>query len=209
MENSNITEEQNYINELKLELTKLEMRQKEIINKIENYTKIEEELSASEEEYENLINYNESIELAKNALENAYIEMRENVTPKFTEDLSNAIKNISNGKYKKVKINEQNELMIETENGNYVPADVLSVGTIDELYLSLRISSINELVEENMPIILDETFAYFDQKRLKNVLKFLNDNYNSRQILILTCTNRECEALENERIPYNKITLSD
>ncbi len=209
LENSNITEEQNYINELKLELTKLEMRQKEIINKIENYTKIEEELSASEEEYENLINYNESIELAKNALENAYIEMRENVTPKFTEDLSNAIKNISNGKYKKVKINEQNELMIETENGNYVPADVLSVGTIDELYLSLRISSINELVEENMPIILDETFAYFDQKRLKNVLKFLNDNYNSRQILILTCTNRECEALENERIPYNKITLSD
>ena len=60
-----------------------------------------------------------------------------------------------------------------------------------------------------MPIILDETFAYFDKERLENVLEFLNSNYKNRQILILTCTNRECEALENKEITYNKIVLSN
>ena len=209
LENRNIIEEQNLINELKLELTKLEMRQNEGIKKLENLTKIEEELENLKEEYQNLIEYNESIEIAKEALEDAYLEMREKVTPKFTLDLSDAIKNISNGKYKSVKVNEENGLMVETENGNYVSADVLSVGTVDELYLSLRISSINELVKENMPIILDETFAYFDQKRLENVLEFLNKNYGDRQIIILTCTNRECEALENKKIQYNKIVLTN
>lgn len=98
-------------------------------------------------------------------------------------------------------------MIIETENGNYVNADVLSVGTIEQLYLSLRISSINELTKENMPIILDETFAYFDQERLENILEFLSSEYSNKQILILTCTNREEEALKSKGISYNKVSL--
>lgn len=81
-------------------------------------------------------------------------------------------------------------------------------GTIDQLYLSLRISSINELTPENMPIILDETFAFFDEKRLENVLRFLNENYGDKQIIILTCTMRECELLRKIGINYNEICLT-
>ena len=58
-----------------------------------------------------------------------------------------------------------------------------------------------------MPIILDETFAYFDTERLENVLKFLNNKYSNKQIIILTCTNREIEILENLKIRFNKIEL--
>ena len=85
--------------------------------------------------------------------------------------------------------------------------DVLSTGTIDQLYLSLRISSLDELVEENMPIILDETFAYFDTERLENVLKFLSNKYSNRQIIILTCTNREIESLNKNEIEYHYIEI--
>ena len=99
------------------------------------------------------------------------------------------------------------EAGIETENGNYVPADLLSIGTIDGLYLTLRISSIKELTKENMPIILDETFAYFDSERLENVLKLLDEEYKENQILILTCTERERKALEKLNISYNNIEL--
>lgn len=58
-----------------------------------------------------------------------------------------------------------------------------------------------------MPIILDETFAYFDNDRLENVLEFLNTNYINKQIIILTCTNREEEALNRMNLNYNKIML--
>lgn len=81
-------------------------------------------------------------------------------------------------------------------------------GTIDQLYLSLRISSINELTPENMPIILDETFAFFDEKRLENVLRFLSEAYSNKQIIILTCTKRECEILKRIGITYNEICLT-
>lgn len=91
--------------------------------------------------------------------------------------------------------------------GNYILSNYLSKGTIDELYLSLRISSINELTKENMPIILDETFAFFDEDRLKNVLHFLDKYYKDKQIIILTCTKREKNALESTSISYKMHVL--
>ncbi len=203
----NILDQQRYINDLKLELTKYEIQRKEILEKLESTSKIEEELENSKDNLQELLEYDASINIAKEALEKAYMQMRENVTPKFSNNLSNAIQNISNGKYKTVKVNEESGLIVETENGKYVPADVLSTGTIDELYLSLRISSIKEFTKENMPIILDETFAYFDNERLENVLRFLNDEYGNNQILIFTCTEREKETLKKLDISYNNISL--
>lgn len=207
-EKANTYEEQNYINSLKLAISQKELSKKEIERKLEEKTKLEEKLQANKELLEELMTYDEEISIAKEALSNAYQEMRESITPKFTENLSNSIKNITNGKYKTVKVNEENGLTLETETGNYIPATVLSQGTIDQLYLSLRISSINELTEENMPLILDETFAYFDQKRLQNILKYLTQNYNQKQILILTCTKREEEALNAGNIKYTKTELT-
>ena len=207
IDSENILNEQKYINDLKLELTRLEMQRKEILEKLENKSQIEEELENLRENLEGLIEYNETINIAKEGIEKAYLKMKEDITPKFSINLSNAIQNISSGKYKTVKVNEEDGLIVETENGNYVPADVLSIGTIDQLYLSLRISSINELTKEIMPIILDETFAYFDNERLGKVLEFLNKEYKDRQILILTCTNRENEILNKMNIEYNKIEL--
>lgn len=207
IENSNLINEQKMINDVKLELKQIEIEKDEIVKKSEVFTQIEEEIENLEEKLTELLDYNTSINIAKDALEKAYMSLRENVTPKFTLNLQKTIKNITDGKYNTIKINEENELMVETQNGSFVEADVLSIGTIDQLYLSLRISSIGELAKENMPIILDETFAYFDTERLKNILNFLNTEYKDRQILILTCTNREIESLEELNISYNKIEL--
>lgn len=60
-----------------------------------------------------------------------------------------------------------------------------------------------------MPIILDETFAYFDDNRLKNMLKFLSENYKDKQIIIFSCTEREIEVLENIRVNYNKVVINE
>ena len=93
------------------------------------------------------------------------------------------------------------------ENGEYIDTSKLSVGTIDQLYISLRLAAINEISKEKMPIILDESFAYFDTDRLKNILEYLNKEYSSNQIIIFTCTNREKDALDELDIHYNLIEL--
>ncbi|MCI8482331.1 MAG: hypothetical protein HFJ27_04585 [Clostridia bacterium] len=203
-----IIETQNEQTQSKLKVQSIILEQETILPKIENLTQIEEELKDLEEQYEELTFQNEAIELAKQELEKAYDEMKKKVTPNFTNQLSKIVKRISNGKYTNVKFDEKEGIIVEIENGDYVPIDYLSIGTIEQLYLSLRLSAQSNMKKENLPIILDESFAYYDQERLKNILQFLDKEYPNRQVVIFTCTNREKEILEEENIPYHFIKLS-
>ena len=197
----------NEISTLKLQLHTNEFDYNNITIKIEEKAKLEEQLEAEKEEKEELLKLEKSINIAKIGLENAYNKMKNEITPKFTKNLSNIVEKISNEKYSKIKFIDGQGLIVELENGEYVNANKLSIGTIDQLYLSLRLSAIQEITEEKMPIILDETFAYYDDKRLENILKYLNENYTENQIIIFTCSKREKEILEKNNIRYNYINL--
>lgn len=198
---------QNKIGENKLKIQSIGLDKSSIAPKLENLAALEEEYTKLEEEYQELNFQNTAIELAKQELENAYYQMKKKVTPEFTKQLSNVMSKISNGKYTNIKLDEKEGLIVEVENGNYIPVGLLSIGTIDQLYLSLRLGAANQISNENLPIILDEAFAYYDSERLKNILEFLNEEYPNRQIIILTCTNREKEILEERSIEYNFIEL--
>lgn len=198
---------QEELNKNKLELHSLELDKNNIMPKLEKLASMEEQLQELNEKEVILNKQNEAIELAKEVLEIAYTKMKENVTPKFTENLSKNIEKISNGKYKKVKINDEEGIIVEKQNGEYISAEKLSVGTIEQLYLSLRFGAIKEISEESMPIILDEAFAYYDEERLKNILTYISKEYENNQIIIFTCTNREEEILDKENIKYNLVNL--
>ena len=198
---------QNRINNKNIELHKLELDQKNIEPKLDNLSKIEEELVNNNEKMLTLRKNNESFNIAKEVLTNAYEEMKNTVTPKFTEELSKNISNITNRKYTNVRFNDEVGLIVELPNGEYVSASKLSVGTIDQLYLSLRLSMIEDLSEESMPIILDEAFAYFDEERLENILEYMNDKFKEHQVILLTCTNREKEILEKDGIEFSFYNL--
>lgn len=203
----NIEKMQEELNKNRLELHSLELDKNNIMPKLERLASMEEQLQELNEKETMLNKQNSAIELAKEVLEIAYTKMKENVTPKFTENLSKNIEKISDGKYKKVKINDEEGIIVEKQNGEYISAEKLSVGTIEQLYLSLRFGAIKELSEESMPIILDEAFAYYDEERLKNILTYISKEYENNQIIIFTCTNREVEILDKENIKYNLVNL--
>lgn len=205
--NQKIQEEENKINNQKIELHKLQLDYKNIEPKLENLANIEEGLVDNNEKLVNLKKLEKSMNLAKEVLENSYNKMKSTVTPKFTENLSKTIAKISKDKYNKVKLNDDTGLVVELENGNYIPVSRLSVGTIDQLYLSLRLAMAQELSTEKMPILLDEAFAYYDNERLENILSYLVERFKDHQIIIFTCTNREKEMLNKLRIEFNDITI--
>ena len=197
----------NVLNEEKVSLHKLEIIENETKNNENELVEIEEQIENLEEEKEDLSSLAESINLAKEYLEKANIKMKESISPKFTRNLSEIISKISDEKYNKIKLDDSGNLILEKENGDYISVERLSTGTIDQIYLSLRLGVLEELTEEKLPIILDESFAYFDRERLKNILVFLNENYKDSQIIILTCTEREKEIFEELNIEYNYIEL--
>ena len=201
--NVKIENMQKIINDKNIELHKLELDQNNIEPMLDNLSKIEEELVNNKNKMLTLNKINESFELAKEALTKAYENMKNTVTPKFTEELSKNISSITDGKYNNIRFNDEKGLIVELSSGEYVPASRLSIGTIDQLYLSLRLSMIEDLSKESMPIILDEAFAYFDEERLENILKYMNDKFENHQIILLTCTNREKRILEKEDIEFN------
>ena len=194
---------ENEIYNQKIEINKLELKKENIEPQIENLSKIKEKLSSLEEEYKNLQKINESINLTKKLIENAYEKMKNNVSPIFTKKLSENISKITQGKYSNIYFSDENGLTVELENGNYVNAERLSIGTIDQLYLSLRLAMLDEISKEKVPIILDEAFAYYDNNRLENILKYLNEQFIDRQVIILTCTKREKEILEKNNIVFS------
>ena len=194
-------------NNKKIELNTINIKESENNIKIQNKLECEEQLEYYQEQKKEIEKLEKSIKLAKDALEQAYSEMKNEVTPKFTKDLSNLIEKISNDKYKNAKFDSEYGLRVEMENGEYIDCNRLSIGTIDQLYLSLRLSAMNEITEETMPIILDEAFAYYDSERLENILKYIYDNYKNNQVLIFTCTNREKQILDKLNMEYNLINL--
>ena len=199
---------QEKISNAKLDLHKFDFDKNNIEPQLDRLADIEEEYEIQKQKKEQLEKLNISFELAKKVLSNCYENMKSTVTPKFTQNLSQNISDITDGKYKNVNFNEQSGLVVETEKGDYVSASQLSVGTIEQLYLSLRLSMIKDLSTENLPIILDEAFAYFDDERLKNFLITISKKYKNNQILIFTCTDREQTILEGCGIEYNFISLN-
>lgn len=200
---------QNLIRQKELNLNTLQLNKKNIINNLEDLVNTQELLEIEKQNYEELKEKNNKINTARILLGEAYEKMKNSVTPKFTSNLSDNIMRISNGKYKRVTVNDEDGIIVELPNGEYVSAERLSGGTIEQLYLSLRLSMAKEISDENMPIILDEAFAYYDDERLENTLKFLIENFKENQIILFTCTNREKEVLNKMDINYNFIELNN
>lgn len=195
------------INSLKIEIGAKQNQKELMSDEIGDLLKINESLDELEEEKKELLSLNNSYNLARECLENAYENIRNSLSPEFINKLSEIVSEVSNGKYKEINFTDTDGLVVQIEDGRFLPVERLSQGTIDQMYLGLRLSTIDTISKEKMPIILDETFAFFDDDRLENVLKFINDKYEDRQIIIFTCSKREIEALNRLNMDYNYVDL--
>ena len=209
-----INDYQNYISKIeetinnnRIRIKGLEIEYNTIVPQLDEMVVLEEKREADKEKLAELREKESIINIAIENLMDAYEEMKTTITPKFTKNLSESIQKISSNKYNKVTINDENGMIIENNRGEYVEAIKLSTGTIDQLYLALRLSMIDELSKENLPIILDESFAYSDNNRLKNMLQYLTSDLNNHQTIIFRCTDREQKMLEEMNIPYNVVEL--
>ena len=198
---------QEFKNNISIEIEKIEYRKKYILPQLEKYAEVEEKLYEIEDRENEMLKEVKSIEIASQTLEEAYNEMKKNVIPRFTQNLSKTINYISDGKYSKVITSDKEGIMVEKENGQYITANALSIGTIDQLYLALRFAIAQESSKQIMPFILDEAFAYYDPNRLENILKYITTEFKKHQIIIFTCTSREQKILNKINQNYNLIEL--
>lgn len=165
-------------------------------------SEITEKIEKLQEEKEELLNYNKAFDIAKELLIKSYDELKDNIGPMFNDRLSYIASKITENKYNDISINRSNEIKVRNESGDLVDLELLSTGTIEQINLALRIAMLETVSKEKLPLILDEAFAFYDDKRLENVLYFLLEEYKERQVIIFTCSQREIDILQDKDVNY-------
>lgn len=191
------------INELTLENHKLDIENEAISEHMGRLNDVEEQLSDLYEKEENLRKLEFSIKLASDILDESYEELKADIVPHIEESIKSNIALTTNGNYLNTIYNDRLGLLVENPMGETITIDKLSMGTIDQMYLGFRFAIAEKI--SNAPIFLDETFAYYDDERLENVLNVLAQMSKKTQIFIMTCSDREKRIFENLKIKYNEI----
>ena len=109
------------------------------------------------------------------------------------------VEGLTGGAYTSVNAGRQYDISLNSHDGMISVKDV-SAGTADQVYLAMRLATIRFIVGEDdaIPLVLDDSFALYDDERLRKSMRFIADNYRG-QVVIFSCQNREAEALKTSR----------
>ncbi len=145
-----------------------------------------------------------AVQMAADHLEQLSGEMRGYLKRDLNEKASAIICEITDGKYTKLVTDEKLHVSLVT-NDKLVEIEQVSRGTVEQIYLALRMAVGELLCEEEMPVILDDAFAYYDEERMLQTLKWLKEH--KKQVIVFTCQKREEQVMKEAGIAYHKIEL--
>lgn len=187
------------------ELVSMQEQWKEKENRYYNIEEQLLELAEPTEEEKKLEEDEKALELSMSVIERIARQIYEEVSDELHEAVSKNLSKITNGRYDSIILDEELGLFI-WENGKKIPVNQLSRGTLEQAYLAMRMAVGKILMqEEAMPVLLDETFSMYDDRRLSDTLRWLSEYPG--QILLFSCQKREIDILDQLSVPYHKIVL--
>lgn len=157
--------------------------------------RVEEETVAVKEKITYLKYKRRALELAREVLLEAGQEIRRTFTPDINKSMSTIISGLTAGRYTDLRGSDRLSLRVTApEDGNVKNVLELSGATADQMYLAMRLAMGHLLSSgvESLPLIMDEAFSQFDDKRTGLALKYLHSLYD-KQIILFTCKRREVE----------------
>ncbi len=162
---------------------------------VEKLQGVEEETVAVKEKIAYLKYKRKALVLARDVLMDAGHEIRRTFTPDINKSMSEIISGLTAGRYADLRGNDRLSLRVSApEDGNVKNVLELSGATADQMYLALRLAMSQVLSSggEALPLIMDEVFSQFDDKRTALALEYLHKVYD-KQIILFTCKQREVE----------------
>ena len=153
---------------------------------------LSQDLEARRQEYQ-------ALTLALEALEEANGQLRARFSPALNQRAGAIFSALTGGKYQEVTLTRELEASAR-EAGDIRPrrALTLSRGTVDQLYLAVRLAVCQLALpgEDPAPLVLDDALSDFDDSRMALALNCLLDLSRERQVLLFTCHSREQRWME-------------
>ena len=161
--------------------------------------KIEAELQSALEEWLTLMYTEELLTRAQSIYESGR-------QPEIMKMANEFLKDMTMGKYALHISENGKDIYIEDSMHGVKTEKIWSSGTGDQVYLAIRLAmalSFGEHIEP-LPIVLDDIFVRFDEKRQRETLRFLMDLGKKQQIFLFTCHERTMHIAEE--VGYEKGT---
>lgn len=132
-----------------------------------------------------------ALELAQSTLADAASELQRRFAPRISSEAQRIFAALTNGRYDRLTLSQDLSLNAGAEEESVLhTARWRSEGTVDQMYLALRLAVAEEL-SPHAPLILDDVLVRFDDKRHAAAMEILKSQGEKRQILLFTCQNRE------------------
>lgn len=147
----------------------------------------------------------QAIDLALNTIQELSGNIYDQYGPGISRRVSEMVSRITKGQYTDVKLDEQLNIKVCKDN-RYMGAEFLSTGTLEQIYLAVRLAVAEELSQAGMPLLLDDIFGAYDDARLEAVLQCLA-SYGAEQVILFTASDRLADALDQTDIDYNYIEI--
>ena len=191
-------------------IEKQQKNQWELEKKLEllaNYKTQAEGLKNSLAENERISQEIMAIDLAQDTMAELSTSIRDSFGLHLNKTASDLIKGITGGIYTSMSIDENLNVFMNTPT-KLVPIDQVSSGTMDQIYLALRLAAAKLIQDgkQEMPLIFDDSFVLYDDERLRTALKWLAASCKG-QVLLFTCHQREAQMLTANQMVYNYIEL--
>ena len=132
-----------------------------------------------------------ALEIAQSALSAATTELQRRFAPRISKRAQELFNKLTLGRYDRLTLSEDLSLNVSTHDEDALRASQWrSDGTVDQLYLALRLAVAEELTPD-APLILDDALVRFDDKRLSVALDILRQFAQNKQVILFTCQGRE------------------
>ena len=148
-----------------------------------------------------------AIDLAQETMADLSSSIRDSFGLYLNKEASQYITGITGGIYDSMSIDENLKVFLNAKT-KLVPLENVSSGTMDQVYLALRLAAAKLLQGSGsgFPLIFDDSFTQYDDERLKTALEWLASTYGG-QIIIFTCHRREAQMLRARQVEFQLIEM--
>ena len=129
--------------------------------------------------------------------------------PETLLEASGYLDRLTQGRYHRVwTLLGEYALRVDDSQGRSLPVEVLSRGTREQLFLSLRLALVSSYARRgaSLPLILDDVLVNFDAERAKAAAAVLRDFAAAgHQLLVFTCHEHILKLFKSLRAPVSRL----
>ena len=187
-------ETQRQLEETRRQLQQLQQRQGQyqgLMEAMGQEAVLRRQLDRVNDRLQRLAETNAALELALTSLATATAQLQRRFAPRIAGDAQQILGRLTGGRYDRLTLSQDMSLDIAAQEETVLrETQRRSEGTVDQVYLALRLAVIRELTP-NAPFVLDDALVRFDDTRHAAAMDILKEEAKTRQIILFTCQSRE------------------